>query len=172
MKKSCEEVEKILVDYSDGLLSHEETSLVLQHFEKCAKCRKLLKALERSLELSSVIWEDNLRDIEKVKIPVLPKVKKIHWLRYASIASSILVAATAAILWCSFHQPGAKPKELSFEQIEKNINDSANAARLLAATELLANNPDNKEIVENGYRYIARTYPDTPAAEKIKLIIE
>lgn len=169
MKKSCEDIEKILVDYSDGVLSREETSLVSQHLEKCQNCRNLLRALERSLELSSVIWEDNLADIEKVNIPVSPKVKKTHWLRYTSIAASVLIAVTAGILWCSSHKPVEKPKELTFEQIEKNINDSANAARLLAATELLADYPDYREIVESQYRYIAQTYPGTPAAEKIKL---
>ena len=170
IKKSCKDIEKMLVDYSDGLLSQEEKSKVTQHLENCEKCRNLLGALERSLDFSNVIWEDNLSDI--VKISVLPKVKNIHWLRYLSIAASILIAVTTAILWCSYHKPKEKPKELTFEQIEKNINDSANAARLLAATELLAKNPDNKEIVENGYSYIARMYPDTAVAEKIKLKIE
>ncbi|MEJ2647517.1 MAG: zf-HC2 domain-containing protein [Sedimentisphaerales bacterium] len=169
MKKSCEDIEKVLVDYSDGLLSHEEKSHVSQHLEKCENCRKLLEALERSLELSSIIWEDNLTDIEKVKIRALPKVKKTHWLRYASIAASILIAMTAGILWCSFHRQGEKQTELTFEEIEKNINDSANAARLLAATELLADYSDYKDVVESQYRYIAQTYPGTPAAEKIKL---
>ena len=126
--------------------------------------------MEHSLKLSNIIWEDNLSDIEKVTIP--QKVKKIHWLRYTSIAASILIAVTVGILWFSYQKPREKPTELTFEQIEKNINDSANAARLLAATEILSNNPDNKEIVKNGYRYIARIYPDTPSAEKIKLKIE
>ena len=170
IEKSCQEIEKVLVDYSDGLLSREENIQVSQHLEKCKNCKKLLDALELSLKLSNIIWEDNLSDIEKVTIP--QKVKKIHWLRYTSIAASILIAVTAAILWCSYHKPEEKQTELTFEQIEKNINDSANAARLLAATQLLANNPDYKEIVENEYRYIAKMYPDTPASEKIKLKIE
>jgi hypothetical protein len=172
IEKSCQDIENALVDYSDGLLSHEENTLISQHLETCEKCRKLFNALKHSLELSNTIWEDNLSDIEKIKISVSQKVKKIHLLRYTSIAASILIAISAAILWCSYHKPTEKPPELTFEQIEKNINDSANAARLLAATELLAKNPDNKEIVENGYRYIARMYPDTTAAKKIKLKIE
>ncbi len=172
IEKKCKDIENILVDYCDGLLSGEEKSQVSQHLENCENCRKLLGALERSMELSTVIWEDNVSDIEKIKISVSQKVRKIHWLRYTSIAASILIATTAAILWCSYHKPKEKPTELTFEQIEKNINDSANAARLLAATELLANNSDNKEIVQNGYHYIAKMYPDTPAAEKIKLKIE
>ena len=169
---SCEDIEKILVDYSDGLLSQEENSLVEKHLNNCNNCQKLLKALNRSLELSNVIWEDNLTDIEKVKIDVLPKIKKINFLRYASIAASILIVVTVSVLWCFFHKPEEKPLELTFEEIEKSINDSGSAAYLLAATELLAEYPDYKEIAESQYHYIAKTFQGTPAAEKIKLKIQ
>ena len=81
-------------------------------------------------------------------------------------------ARTTTILWSSFNKQQEPKLDLSFEEIERSINDSANAARLLAATELLADYPDYKEIVENEYRYIAQTYPDTPAAEIIKLKIQ
>lgn len=171
IEKKCKDIEKILVDYSDGLLSPEEKSKVSQHLENCENCRKLLGALERSFELSNIIWNDNLSDIQQVKIAAVPKVKKMHWLRPASIAASILILLTAAMLWFFYNKPAEKPNELTFEDIEKNINDSAIAARLLAATELLKDNPDYKEIVENQYRYIAKTYPDTTTAEKIKLKI-
>ncbi len=165
---SCENIQDILVDYSDGLLSQEENELVLKHLGKCENCRKLFKALNRSLELSNVIWEDYLREIEHVKIKEPAKTKKIHWLRYASIAASIAIIVITGILWHSFNKEKEPEVQLTFEEIEKNINDSANAARLLAATELLANNPDYKEMVENQYRYIAQTYPDTEVAQKIK----
>ncbi len=169
IEKTCKDFENILVDYSDGLLSHEEMNMVSQHLENCENCRKLLDALERSLKLTNTIWQDNLAEIEKVQTTALPKVKKIHWVRYSAIAASILIAMTFVLLSL---MPKDKPNELTFEQIEKNINDSANAARLLAATELLKDYPDYKEIVENEYRYIAKTYPDTPTAEKIQLKIE
>jgi predicted anti-sigma-YlaC factor YlaD len=170
MEKTCKDIENILVDYCEGLLSREETRLVSQHLESCKNCRRLFDALERSLKLSTIIWENNLSDIEKVKIVALPKVKKIHYLRYASIAASILIIVTIAFTWSFYNKP--KEIKLTFEQIERNINDSANAARLLAATELLKDYPDYKKIMENEYRYIAKTYPDTPAAERIKLKIE
>ena len=169
---SCEDIEKILVDYSDGLLQYEENELVSQHLDNCENCRKLFEVLNRSLELSNVIWEDNLSDIEKVNIAVLPKVKKNHWLRYASIAASILIVITISILWHSFNKKKEPKVQLTFEQIEKNINDSANAARLLAATELLANNPQYKKMIENQYQYITQKYPDTSVAKNIKLKIQ
>ncbi|MBN2591073.1 MAG: zf-HC2 domain-containing protein [Sedimentisphaerales bacterium] len=168
----CENIQEMLVDYSDGLLAQEENRIVSQHLDKCENCRKLSKALNRSLELSNVIWEDNLREIENVKIQELSKTKKVPWLRYASIAASILIVVTTGILWRSLNQPQKPEVELSFEEIEKNINDSANAVRLLAATQLLENYPDYKELVDNQYQYIAQRYPDTSVAKNIKLKIQ
>jgi predicted anti-sigma-YlaC factor YlaD len=169
---SCEDIEKILVDYSDDLLSNEEKSQVEQHLDNCEKCQKLLKALEHSLELSNVIWEDNLSDIEKDEIASSPNVRKIPLLRYVSIAASILVIVTTGILLSSLQKPKENPEELTFEQIEKKINDSGSAAYLLAATELLEEYPDYKEIAESQYHYIAKTFQGTPAAEKIKSKIQ
>ena len=171
IEKSCKDIQKILVDYADGQLHPEEKTIVSQHLDQCENCRNLFNALNKSLELSTIIWEDNLTEIENSAIAASPKIRKIHWLKYASIAASILIVAATAILWNSFNKPQEPKLELSFEEIEKSINDSANAARLLAATELLADYPDYKEMVENEYRYIAKTYPGTPAAEKIKLKI-
>jgi predicted anti-sigma-YlaC factor YlaD len=172
IKKSCEDIQKILVDYADGQLCPEEETIVSQHLKKCQSCRKLFRALDKSLELSTIIWEDNLTEIDNVAIPASPKIRKIHWLKYASVAASILIIVTTAILWNSSNKQQEPEIQLSFEEIERNINDSANAARLLAATELLADYPDYKEMIENQYRYIARVYPGTPAAEKIKLKIQ
>ena len=172
MKNKCEDIQKMLVNYSDGLLPKEESGLVSQHLENCENCRKLLKALNRSLELSSIIWENNLREIKNIKIQEPTNIKKTHWLRYASIAASILIVVTTGILWRSLNQPQKSGVQLTFEEIEKNINDSANAARLLAATQLLEDYPDYKELVENQYQYIAKQYPNTAVAKNINLKIQ
>jgi hypothetical protein len=169
MKKSCEDIREDLVDYADGGLSTEQSSEVTEHLETCENCRKLLEALQKSLELATVIWEDGLKETESVKIPSRPKTGKIYWLRYVAVAAGILLVVTTLLVRRGNNKP--KEPELSFEEIEKNINDSGNAAQLLAATELLADYPDAKEIVEQQYRYIAQTYPQTPAAAEIKLKI-
>ena len=113
-----------------------------------------------------------MTEIENIEVPVSPKERKIQWLRYTAIAASILIIVTTVVFWRSVNKSKERKVELSFEEIERNINDSATAARLLAATELLANYPDFKEIVENQYRYIAQRYPETSASEKIKLKIQ
>ena len=172
IEKSCEDIQTILVDYADGQLCPEEITIVSQHLDKCENCRKMFGALNKSLELSTVIWEDNLAEIDSVPVAASPKERKIHWLRYAAVAASILIIVTTAVFWRLINEPQERNAELSFEEIERNINDSANAARLLAATELLADYPDYKEIVENQYRYIAQRYPEISASEKLKLKIQ
>ena len=117
MKKTCEDIQNILVDYADGGLSPEQSNDVEAHLERCENCRKLLEALQKSLELATVIWEDGLKDTESVKIPTRPKTVKIHWFRYAAVAASILIVVTTSVVWRSFNKP--KETELSFEEIER-----------------------------------------------------
>ncbi|MFB0525388.1 MAG: hypothetical protein ACETVZ_07580, partial [Phycisphaerae bacterium] len=68
----------------------------------------------------------------------------------------------------------AKPSqhELNFAQIDRKITESGNAARLLAAAELLNKYPEAQSIVKQQYLYIAERYPDTTAAAKVKSKIE
>lgn len=169
-EKSCEDIREMLVDYADGELSPGQSCEVTKHLETCENCRKLLEALQKSLDLATIVWEDGLKETEALKIPARPKTRKIHWLRYAAVAAGILFAVSTLLIRRGNNIP--KESKLSFDEIEKNITDSANAARLLAATELLADYPDAKEIVEQQYRYIAKTYPQTPAAAEIKLKIQ
>ncbi len=170
MKKTCIDIQEILVEYADGLLPPAESNEVADHLTECESCKKVFYALQKSLELATVIWEDGLTETQAIKIPSRPKTVKIYWLRYAAVAASIFIIVGISIIWRGISKP--KEAQFSFEEIEKSIADSGNAARLLAATELLANSPDDRELVEQQYRYIAETYPQTTAAEKIKLKIQ
>jgi predicted anti-sigma-YlaC factor YlaD len=171
IEKSCEDIQKILVDYADGQLAHEERTIVSRHLDNCENCRELLNALNKSLELSTIVWEENLGEIDSVPIAASPKIRKIHWFKYAAIAASILILVTTAVFWRSVNKPQERKTEMSFEEIERNIDDSASAARLLAAIELIADYPDYKEIVENQYRYVTQRYPEISTSEKLKLKI-
>jgi len=170
MEKTCEEIREILVDYADGQLSQSESNKVAEHLGKCKNCRRMLDALQRSLELAEVIWEDGLGAAKEIRIPIPGKAPKIRWSRYAAVAASILLVLTTSIVWRGLMKP--TQKEVSFADIERRITESANAARLLAAAELLADYPDAKSIVKEQYRYIVETYPETAAAAKAKLKIQ
>ena len=166
MEKSCKEIEEMLVDFTDGQLSPDESNEVTEHVVQCENCRKVLEALQKSLELAGVIWTDSLTEIENIRIPTSRKVGKFRWLRYAAIAASILLVVTASVVWRDLVKPN-KP-EVTLAEIERRITESSSAARLLAATELLTDYPDAQTIVDQQYRYIVETYPETAAANKEK----
>jgi len=169
MEKTCKNIEQMLVDYADGLLSQTDTSMVAEHLAGCESCRRIHVALHKSIELAGVIWADAHAEAENIRIPTV-KIRKIHWSRYAAIAASILLLATASVVW----RTPVKPKEAepTFEEIERKIIDSSSAARLLAAAELLRDNPKAETIVKQQYQHIVETYPETAAATKAKLRIK
>ena len=111
-----------------------------------------------------MIWTDGLSETENLRIAAGRKTRRMHWSRYAATAASILVVATVSVVWRTSVKP--KEAEVTFAQIEREITDSASAARLLAATELLAEYPDARSLVDQQYRYIVETYPQTSAATK------
>ena len=169
MGKSCKDIEQILVDYADGQLSQSDSSKVAEHLSQCEECRKVLDALQKSLDLADIIWADGLPEIEDIRIPVA-KTRKVRWSRNAAIAASILLVATASVVWHACTRP--KVSELTFAEIERKITESGSAARLLAAAEILSENPKAETIVKEQYQYIVETYPETAAAAKAKLRIK
>ncbi len=167
MEKSCEDIEQMLVDYADGQLSPSDSSEVAKHLARCEHCRRLLAGLQKSLELAGVIWADGLAEIDNIRIPATRKTRRIRWTRYAAIAASILLVVTASVVWRTLVRP--EETEITFAEIERKITESASAARLLAAMELLAEYPDAQAIVNQQYRYIVEIYPETTAANEAKL---
>ena len=164
MQKLCKEIDEMLVDYADGRLTPSESDRVNEHLAKCRRCRNILKALHMSLELAGVIWEDGLAQTQLICIPAPHKAKQRRWVRYAAVAASILLLITGYIIWHISAAP-TEPQP-TFAEIERKISESASAARLLAAADMLAEYPDAETIVKQQYRYIAETYPETPAAAK------
>jgi hypothetical protein len=173
MEKSCEKIEELLVDYADGQLLPSESNKITKHLEKCENCRKILTALNKSLELAGVIWTDGLCETKEIRDPIHGKTRKIPWPKFAAAAAGIVLLLTTSIVWRALEKP-TKPveKEINFTEIERRINNAGSAARLLAATELLAEHTDSQSIVKEQYRYIVETYPETTAANEAKLKIQ
>jgi len=170
MEKSCEKIEEMLVDYADGLLSSGESNKVAEHLENCVPCRRTLEALQKSLALTGVIWDDSLAETKDIRIIIPGKIRNIPWTRYAAAAAGIILLLTTSVVWRTLTRP--VEKELNFAEIERRITEAGTAARLLAATELLAEYPDAQTIVKDQYRYIVETYPETSAANEVKLKIQ
>jgi predicted anti-sigma-YlaC factor YlaD len=170
MEKSCEKIEEMLVDYADEQLSQSDSSKVAEHLEKCNHCRKILKALNKSLALAGAIWADGLTETKEIHAPLPLKHRKIHWTKYVAAAAGITLLLTTSILWKALIRP--VEKEINFADIERRITEAGNAARLLAATELLTEYPETQPIIRKQYRYIVETYPETSAAKAAKLKIK
>lgn len=166
MESPCKDIKQMLVDYTDGELSPSESSKVTAHLAKCGNCRGMLEALQRSLSLADVIWEDGLAETKAIGFPIRPGARKVHQPRYAAIAASILLVVGTYFVCRSLTRP-TKP-ELTLAEIERRINESANAARLLAAAELLAGQPYAEDLANSQYRYIVDRYPHTEAAAQAR----
>ena len=166
MEESCKDIEDMLVDFADGRSSQSDSSKVAEHLGRCERCRALLDGLQKSLDLAGVIWADSLAETKEIRIPGPYKVKRLRWLRYAAIAASITLVVATSVVWLASTRP--KETELTVAEIEREIIESGSAARLLAAAELLSKYPEAKTIVEQQYRSIVETYPETAAAVKAK----
>lgn len=169
MKESCENFAELLVDYADDCLSAEQSSMVADHLSECDHCRTVLNGLHRSLELAEVIWEDNLsQTTETIRIPAPARMRRRSWPRYA--AAVILIVSAIFITSHITNRPAKSEPTLA--EMERRITEAGNAARLLAAADLLGGYSEAETIARQQYRRIAETYPDTSAASRAKLQIE
>ena len=166
MESSCKEIERMLVDYADGDLPPGESSKVREHLAQCEDCHSMLEALQRSLRLADVIWQDGLAETEAIGVPIRPGARKIRWPRYAAIAATIVFVVGSLSIRRALMKP-TEPK-LTFAEIERKITESASAARLLAAAELLAGQPYAEDLANSQYRYIVDRYPRTEAAARVR----
>ena len=157
--RTCEQLRDLLVDYADGEVSTPDAQMVARHLAECEECREIVKGLERSLQLAKVIWLDNLEPVKAASAPH----HVTRWWRYAAVAAAILIIATVLVLY-SVHRPA----ELEYVGIEQQVANVATAARLLAATQILAQCEGTESIVETQRRYILDNYADTPAAKTLR----
>jgi len=183
---NCKEAEGLLVDFADDDLSARETLLVKTHLAECADCRRKVEALKKTLNLTSVIWDDISCDNELLQIPSLkPSEKKYNVFVRAAIAAGFIIAAgLIAIAYNSSQQDGnvlsgpgqkivtaspASSTRETLEEIKRQLDDCSSAARLLAAADLLNKRTSLKETALRQYEYIVEMYPDTAAAGVAKL---
>jgi anti-sigma factor RsiW len=157
--RSCEQVRDMLVDYADGELPAQDSQVVAEHLAVCPACRRIVEGLERSLHLAKVIWQDNL---EAAKTPSTRR-RVVRLLPWTAVAAAILIAAAALVL-----NSIPRPAETEYTRIERQVASVAAAARLLAATQILAQCEGTESIVQEQYRYILDNYADTPAAATLR----
>jgi anti-sigma factor RsiW len=162
----CEEIHDKLVDYVDGELPADQLPEVTDHLDGCAECQKLLGALNRSLQVAQTQWAQALKGAAVIQPASVQPLRRWLWPRVTVAAAAIVMAAGGIFL--AIHRPGPTPVPMTVEQIERGAERAASAARLLAATELLAQCRDTQALVEAQYRYILTEYADTPVATNLR----
>jgi len=165
MKPSCEQFVDKLVDYVDGALPEEEAGAVARHLAACERCRQTVSALDRSLGLAKVLWEDNLGDTTAADSSHARKPQRRVVYCLATAASILLTIGglTALVLHRNVQLP-----PITYEEAKRQVARAGAAAQLLAATHILARCEGTESMVERQYQYILREYADTPAAASIK----
>jgi hypothetical protein len=109
-------------------------------------------------------------DLEARLLAAIPKnTKRPHRFRYAKIAAAASLAAGLLIALSFFffdaeRKPG--PRQ-SVADMNLQIQRESIAARLNAATQILASQPGGKKIAEETYRYLAANYPDTEIGKQL-----
>lgn len=157
--RSCEEIRDMLVDYADGELPAPDSQAVAEHLAGCPACRDVVAGLKRSLDLAKAIWLDNLEAPEAASA----HRRVVRLLPWAAVAAAILIVAGVLIV-----NSLRRPAELDYARIDRQVANVATAARLLAATQILAQCEGTESLVQEQCRYILDHYADTPAAATLR----
>ena len=157
----CGEMSQKLVDYSDGELPPDEVQAVMDHVATCPDCAKLLKALDLSLSMTTTLWENTLGTMAVGKKMGYVEARSIRlwpWRRMVSVAACVTIVVSASLTWKSVSPPSSRP--LTLAEIERNVHQSARAARQLMVAEILASCDDTEQMLEVHYRYMAKTFSE------------
>lgn len=174
---TCQTVSKEeLVAYADGDLSANRSEQIAEHIATCPNCQAVTEALKLSLQVTEVIWQTSESQWPKTR--PLERFQSSKWSlrKIAAVAASILLVLGVGAVWRMMSRPTeriviSREQALAVE-IKRKIADSGDAARLLAAAELLSKYPEAENSVKQRYRHIVETYPETPAAAKARQKIQ
>ena len=165
-----------LVAWADGDLPPDEVERITEHIANCPDCQAFDEALERSLHVTRTIWQTSQSQWPKTHTfnRIVPKRQPLR--RPFAVAASVLFVLGAGAVWRLLSEPSERidltSEETKVAELRLKIADSGDAARLFAAAELLSRYPESESSVEERYRHIVETYPDTAAAAKAKLKIQ
>ena len=166
-----------LVAYLDGELSSSETEQIAEHIATCPDCQAMAEALKRSLQLTQAIWQTSQVQWRKTRSFCRSMLSIRPSRRLAAIAAGVLLVLAVGATWRLLFEPSTSRRthvigeEEKVAELRLKIADSGDAARLLAAAELLSKYPEAESSVEERYRHIVERYPETVAATKAKLKI-
>ena len=173
----CQVVSKEkLVAYLYGELSPSEAEKIAEHIATCLGCQAVIEALERSLQVTQAIWQTGESQWPKTLQIEGFRLSKWSFRNVAAVAASIILVFGAGTVWRVLSRPtgraGISREQALAVEIKRKIADSGDAARLLAAAELLSKYPEAERTVKLRYRHIIEKYPETTAAAKARQKIQ
>lgn len=173
-EQTCQIVSKEeLVAYADGDLPPSEDEKIAEHVATCPSCQAVIEALERSLQVTRAIWQTSRAQWPKAHS--FDRVKSNRW-SLSKVAASILLILGVGAMWLILSEPSEQSRLISEDEkvaeLRLKIADSSDAARLLAAAELLSRYPEAESRAKQRYRRIVDAYPGTAAARQAKLKLQ
>ena len=160
----CQVVSKEeLVAYADGDLPSSKAEQIAKHIVTCPDCQVVIEALERSLQVTQAIWQTS--EAQWPETHPLGGFRSSKWSfkKVAPVAASLLLLLGVPAVWRMLSRPteraGISREQALAVEIKRKIADSGDAARLLAAAELLSKYPEADRDVMRRYQHISETYP-------------
>jgi hypothetical protein len=162
----CQDISyETLVACADGELPLDEAEQITKHIARCEKCQAMVNALQRSLQVTQVIWQSDESKWPKkhsFKKPILSR-----WLvrRVAAVAASILLVFGVGVMRRLIYKPGKQirpirpePMAAEIDEIEIQVQRAAVAAQMLAVADMLAAQPGSEEYAAKRYKYIISSF--------------
>jgi len=176
----CQDISyETLVAYVDGELPPAEVEQIIKHIARCESCKTMLSALQRSLQVTQVIWQsDEARWPKKhsFKRPILNR-----WLvrRIAAVAASILLLLGVGVMRRVLYKPSEQirpikpePTAAEIDEIEIEVQRAGIAAQMLAVADMLAAQPGGREYAEKRYNYVINSFPQRDESKQAKLRLQ
>ena len=176
----CQDISyETLVAYSDGQLPPAEAEQITKHIALCENCQTMLSALQRSLQVTQVIWQSDEARWPKKRSFKKPFLNRWLVRRLAAVAASILLVIGVGVMRRVLYKPSEemfpiRPESMAAEidEIEIEVRRAGIAAQMLAVADMLAAQPGGREYAEKRYTYVINSFPQRDESEQAKLRLQ
>ncbi len=147
-----------LAAFIGGQLSEEQRAQVQRHLEQCPACQDMADALTQSLDLLQSQWQDQQQAWNQqhgdFKAPRPSRSR-----RWLTAVAAMLVLALGLRLWWPQTEVTITEESLDPTTLHLELERAAVAAQLLAAADLLAQQPGGKPYAIKRYQYVMQQFP-------------
>jgi hypothetical protein len=176
----CQDISyETLVAYADGELSPAEAEQITKHLIRCESCKVMLSALQRSLQVTQVIWQSDEARWPKKHSFKKPFLSRRLLRRLATVAASILLLFGVGVMRRLLYRPSEEifpirpePMVVETDDIEIEVQRAGVAAQMLAVADMLAAQPGGQEYAEKRYNYVINSFAGMDESEQAKLRLQ